>query len=87
MRATLPAGEFVEVFVDCPLEICEQRDPKGLYRKARSGELAEFTGVSAPYEPPESPEVRVATGTRPLADCVAELLGALEERALIPPAR
>jgi len=87
VRTLLPAGEFLEVFVDCPLEVCERRDPKGLYRKARSGELREFTGVSAPYEPPESPELRIATGTRPLADCVAELLGALETRGLIPAAR
>jgi adenylylsulfate kinase len=85
VRALLPEGEFVEVFVDCPLEICEQRDPKGLYRKARSGALPEFTGVSAPYEPPDAPDLRVATGTRPLSDCVDDILSALEQRALIPP--
>ncbi len=84
VRALLPEGEFVEVFVDCPLEICEQRDPKGLYRKARAGALPDFTGVSAPYEPPEAPELRVATGTRPLGDCVSDILVALEERGLIP---
>jgi adenylylsulfate kinase-like enzyme len=82
----LPAGEFIEVFVDCPLEICEQRDPKGLYRKARSGALSEFTGISAPYEPPDAPELRIATGTRPLDDCVSDVLAALEGRGLIPPA-
>jgi adenylylsulfate kinase len=85
VRALLPAGEFIEVFVDCPLEICEQRDPKGLYRKARSGSLADFTGISAPYEPPLDPELRVATGARPLEACVREILGALEARGLIPP--
>jgi adenylylsulfate kinase len=84
VRALLPAGEFLEVFVDAPLEVCEQRDPKGLYAKARSGEIPEFTGVSAPYEPPLAPELRIATGSRPLADCVAELVTALETRGLIP---
>ncbi len=83
VRSLLPEGEFIEVFVDAPLEVCEQRDPKGLYKKARSGELREFTGVSAPYEPPLAPEVRIATGARPLAECVAELVGALETRGLI----
>jgi adenylylsulfate kinase len=86
VRALLPAGEFLEVFVDCPLEICEQRDPKGLYRKARSGQVPDFTGVSAPYEPPREPELRIATGVRPLADCVGDVLAALEARGLIPPA-
>jgi adenylylsulfate kinase len=84
-RSLLPEGEFIEVYVDCPLEICERRDPKGLYRKARSGALADFTGVSAPYEPPSAPELRVTTGTRPLAECVGDLLAALEERGLIRP--
>jgi adenylylsulfate kinase len=87
VRALLPEGEFIEVFVDCPLEVCEQRDPKGLYRKARAGSLPDFTGVSAPYEPPLSPELRVATGARPLSDCVSDLLAALEGRGLIRPAR
>ena len=86
VRALLPEGEFLEVFVDCPLEICERRDPKGLYRKARSGALEEFTGISAPYEPPAAPDLRIATGERPLADCVREVLAALETRGLIPPA-
>jgi len=79
-RALLPAGTFAEIFVDAPLELCERRDPKGLYRKARAGEIAEFTGVSAPYEPPDAAELRVATGARPLEACVAELLGFLEAR-------
>jgi bifunctional enzyme CysN/CysC len=59
---------FVEVFVDTPLAVCEQRDPKGLYRKARAGELAGFTGVDDPYEPPPSPELRLTPA--PLADQV-----------------
>jgi adenylylsulfate kinase len=84
VRALLPPGEFMELFVDCPLEICEQRDPKGLYKKARQGEIPDFTGISAPYEAPVAPELRVATGTQPLADSVRDVLHALEQRGLIP---
>jgi adenylylsulfate kinase len=58
VNATRP-GSFIEVFVDAPLEVCEARDPKGLYKKARAGELKNFTGVDDPYEPPESPELRL----------------------------
>ncbi len=54
-------GDFIEVFVDCPLDVCEQRDPKGLYKKARSGEIPNFTGISAPYEAPENAEITVNT--------------------------
>jgi adenylylsulfate kinase len=83
VRALLPAGEFLEVFVDAPLDVCEQRDPKGLYRKARAGEIAEFTGVSAPYEPPEQPELRLPTGERSLEACVADVLAMLVARGVI----
>ncbi|MEX2206715.1 MAG: adenylyl-sulfate kinase [Myxococcota bacterium] len=84
VRETLPDGHFLEVFVDCPLEICERRDVKGLYQKARSGAIAEFTGISAPYEPPLAPELRVATAENPLEACVAQVLGLLEARSVIP---
>jgi len=57
VRASLPAGDFFEVFVDASLEVCESRDPKGLYKKARAGEIAHFTGISSPYEPPEQAEL------------------------------
>jgi adenylylsulfate kinase len=57
VRASLPTGDFIEVFVDAPLEVCEARDPKGLYRKARAGEIKDFTGINAPYEPPVTPEL------------------------------
>jgi len=60
-RTISKAGDFIEVFVECPLEICEDRDPKGLYAKARAGEIPEFTGISAPYEAPEAAEVVVNT--------------------------
>jgi bifunctional enzyme CysN/CysC len=61
VRDLLEPGEFVEVFVDTPLEVCEARDPKGLYRKARAGEIANFTGVEQDYELPEHPEITIRT--------------------------
>jgi bifunctional enzyme CysN/CysC len=61
VRSMLPAGEFVEVFIDTPLSVAEERDVKGLYKKARSGELKNFTGIDSPYEAPASPEVRIDT--------------------------
>lgn len=61
VRKLMADGEFVEIFVDCDLEVCEQRDPKGLYKKARAGEIKEFTGISAPYEEPENPELVINT--------------------------
>jgi adenylylsulfate kinase len=66
VRGLVEEGEFIEVFVDCPLEVCEERDPKGLYRKARSGEISNFTGVSAPFEPPQNPELTVNTAEEEL---------------------
>lgn len=60
-RNLMKSGDFVEVYVECDLEVCEQRDPKGLYKKARAGEIEEFTGISAPYEAPENPELRINT--------------------------
>jgi adenylylsulfate kinase len=59
VRAALAPGDFIEVFVDAPLEVCESRDPKGLYKKARAGEIKGFTGIDQPYEPPVSPELRL----------------------------
>ena len=72
-RSLHPEGRFIEVFVDTPLEICEQRDVKGLYQRARAGEIADFSGISAPYEAPTNPELRIDT-SRSLDDCVAEVL-------------
>ena len=73
-REIIGDESFVEAYLDAPLEVCERRDPKGLYRKARAGALAEFTGVSAPYEPPEAPAIVLHTGKSAVAECVAELL-------------
>ncbi|MGH7869677.1 MAG: adenylyl-sulfate kinase, partial [Candidatus Dormibacteraceae bacterium] len=67
-RELLQAGEFCEVFVDASLELAEARDPKGLYRKARRGELANFTGVDSPYERPEHPEIRIDTANMSAED-------------------
>ena len=73
----MPEGDFLEVFVDASLETCESRDPKGLYQKARAGEIKDFTGIDSPYEAPTQPELRLdANNARPdqLADQVIELL-------------
>ena len=82
----LQAGaEFVEVFVDAPLAVCEGRDPKGLYRKARAGKLKGFTGIDAPYEPPDDPEIVVRTDEQSAAECVDQILAALLPRLRLAP--
>lgn len=69
--------DFIEVFVDAPLSVCEQRDTKGLYQKARTGEIKEFTGISAPYEQPPQPTIRLSTDTETIQQCVEKVLGLL----------
>jgi adenylylsulfate kinase len=76
--------DFIEVFVEAPLEVCEERDPKGLYKKARSGEIPEFTGISAPYEAPVSPEIVVNTSSEDVAACVDRIIDVLAERGYLP---
>jgi adenylylsulfate kinase len=71
VRATMPAGDFIEIFVDAPLEVCEKRDPKGLYKKARAGELKGFTGIDDPYEAPEKGELVLNAETK-TADVLAD---------------
>ncbi len=78
-------GDFVEVFVDAPLDVAEGRDPKGLYRKARAGLLPAFTGVSDPYEPPDAPDVHCRTDRQTLDESVDAILAHLEARGLVPP--
>jgi bifunctional enzyme CysN/CysC len=78
VRKLLPPGRFFEVFVNAPLEVCEQRDPKGLYAKARANEIKEFTGISAPYEPPLQPEIELRTDQLTVAESVAHILEYLE---------
>lgn len=74
---------FVEVYVDVPVEVAEQRDPKGLYKKARAGEIKEFTGISAPYEAPESPEVHIKNVDLSVEDAVRRIVLYLEEKKLL----
>ena len=83
-RALNEPGRFFEVYCKCSLEACEKRDPKGLYRRARKGEVKEFTGISAPYEEPEAPEIVVETDKCSLHDCVSQILSFLEEQGVIP---
>lgn len=64
---------FIEVFVDVPLEVAEQRDPKGLYKKARAGEIKDFTGISAPYEEPTNPEITIKTHEKSVEECVVQI--------------
>ena len=66
--------DFVEIYVSTPLRVCEERDVKGLYAKARRGEISEFTGISAPFEAPQSPALSIDTSARPLGDCVEDVL-------------
>ncbi|MGQ7278854.1 adenylyl-sulfate kinase [Brevibacillus thermoruber] len=86
-RGLVEPDEFVEIYVKCPLEECERRDPKGLYRKARSGEIAEFTGITSPYEEPLAPELVVESGTQSVEESVRIVLRHLEERGIIPASR
>lgn len=84
VRALMANGDFLEVFVDCPVEVCERRDPKGLYKKARAGEIAEFTGISAPYEAPLNPEIGIHTDRESEEESLNHVLQYLERRGYIP---
>jgi adenylylsulfate kinase len=84
-RACVPPGRFLEVFLSAPVDVCAARDPKGLYAAARNGLVASFTGVSAPYEVPEHPELILDTGNCPVEACAGEILRRLELNGLIPP--
>jgi adenylyl-sulfate kinase len=83
VRKLFPAGEFIEVFMDTPLATCEERDPKGLYQKARSGQIKHFTGIDSPYEIPSHPELRLDTSTMSVEECVDTLIAYLLEREMI----
>ncbi len=84
VRALAGPDDFVEVYVDCPLDICEQRDVKGLYQKARAGQIPEFTGISAPYEAPLRPELTIRTHQQPPEASAAQVLGYLAGRGIAP---
>ena len=83
VRALVPAGEFIEVYVKAPLEVCEQRDPKGMYKKARAGQIKQFTGLDSPYEEPLKPELVVDTSQLNLEQSTELLLKTLRERGRI----
>ncbi|HBB75530.1 MAG TPA: adenylyl-sulfate kinase [Planctomycetaceae bacterium] len=84
VRAMLAPGDFVEIFVRAPLEVCERRDPKGLYKKARAGEIRNFTGIDDPYEEPQAPEIVVDSATRSPDALAAGVIGWLERAGTIP---
>ena len=83
VRNLVGEGEFVEVFVDAPLSVCEERDPKGLYKKARAGEIRNFTGIDSAYEAPDQPEIHLLNAGKPVATLVDELLTTLRQRGQI----
>lgn len=84
-RKLLPAGRFVEVHVATPIEVCEARDPKGLYERARAGLIPNFTGISAPYEAPEAPELVVDTSTADVDTCARQVVDYLASQGLLLP--
>ena len=82
-RSIFPHGDFIEIFCQASLDVCERRDVKGLYRRARAGEVKEFTGISSPYETPQAPELVVRTGECPLEECVARVVDYLQQRNIL----
>jgi len=85
VREVVGADEFLEIHVDAPLDVCESRDPKGLYKKARAGQIPEFTGISSPYEPPEQPALRLPTGDLSLTECAASVQDMLTQKGFLSP--
>lgn len=83
-RNMVPHGDFLEIYCDAPVEVCETRDPKGLYQKAREGQIPEFTGISSPYEAPLKPELHLKTAELPLDESVQAVLELLKSRGIIP---
>ncbi|MFY9141755.1 adenylyl-sulfate kinase [Sulfuricurvum sp.] len=83
VRDLFQEGEFIEVFIDTPLKICEQRDPKGFYQKARKGEIPNFTGISSPYEAPKYPEIHISTSHQSVEDSVSQILEYLRQRGFL----
>lgn len=83
VRASLKDGDFIEIFVDAPLEVCEQRDPKGLYKKARAGELKGFTGIDDPYESPKKPELTLDAGNKTAEQLAVEVIDFLRSKGKI----
>lgn len=82
-RKLAPPGKFIEVYCKCPINTCEQRDPKGLYKKARSGELKDFTGINAPYEAPAHPEITADTGSDSVEQSAHKIVDYLRQKGLV----
>lgn len=83
VRGMVEHGDFIEIYCDSSIEVCESRDVKGLYKKARAGQIAEFTGISSPYEAPETPELAVKTGEAELDSCVQQVIGEIVHRGIV----
>ncbi|WP_027410739.1 adenylyl-sulfate kinase [Anoxybacteroides tepidamans] len=83
VRSLVEEEEFIEIYVKCPLEECEKRDPKGLYRKARNGEIRDFTGIDSPYEAPISPELIIETDRYSIEECADQVLAYLRQKHFI----
>ncbi len=82
-RQKTPEGSFIEIYLDTSLEVCEKRDPKNLYKKARKGEIPDFTGISSPYEPPENAEIVLDTGKLSLENCIGRIIDYFHENNII----
>lgn len=80
----LEAGEFIEVYIDTPISVCEQRDPKGLYKKARAGEIKDFTGIDSAYDVPQSPAIHVKTDEKSVLECAQQIVEHLIDNGFIP---
>jgi adenylylsulfate kinase len=83
VRGMVAHGDFIEIFCDSSIEVCEKRDVKGLYKKARAGQIKEFTGISSIYEVPENPELVVNTGEKELNACVQQVIDEIRQRGII----
>ena len=82
-RAKLAQGEFIEVYIDTPISICEQRDPKGLYKKARAGEIKDFTGIDSSYDIPDNPEIHIKTAEQSIEACAKQIVSYLAKQGFI----
>jgi len=82
-KAKLEQGEFIEVFIDTPISVCEQRDPKGLYKKARAGEIKDFTGIDSTYDIPQAPQIHVKTDSQSIEQCAQQIVGYLMAQGFI----
>ena len=80
VRHSIDTGRFIEVFVDCPLSVCEERDTKGLYKKARNGDISDFTGISSPYEPPLNPDIHLKTSEQTVEECIETIIEFLDNK-------